>query len=190
MRHLVRYVMLVLICSAPARAHEISIADIDGKMQRPFASGKKAIVLIFVLPDCPIANAFAPEIKRICKEYEAKGAALFLVHVEPTITATDAKKHAADFGYECSVLLDSKHELVKLAQATMTPEAALFSADAKLLYHGRINNLYADLGKKRPEATHHDLREALDAVLSGKPVHQPVTEAIGCFIPALEGEKK
>ncbi|MCZ7644490.1 MAG: hypothetical protein M5U26_04270 [Planctomycetota bacterium] len=37
--------------------------------------------------------------------------------------------------------------------------------------------------KQRKEATRHDLREALDAVLAGKPVAEARTKAIGCFIP-------
>ena len=49
-------------------------------------------------------------------------------------------------------------------------------------YRGRIDDTYFGYGKRRFAATHHDLRDALEAVLSGKPVHERTTEAIGCFI--------
>ncbi len=52
-----------------------------------------------------------------------------------------------------------------------------------MLYRGRIDNVYASLGKRRAEATEKDLRKALDEVLSGKPVSTPQTKAIGCYIP-------
>jgi hypothetical protein len=54
-------------------------------------------------------------------------------------------------------------------------------------YRGRIDNFYAALGKPRQQVTERDLRNALDAVLSGRPVPKVETEALGCYIvdPAL-----
>ena len=46
-----------------------------------------------------------------------------------------------------------------------------------------LDNRYIALGKSRPAATVHDLREALDAIVAGKPVAHPRTEAVGCYIP-------
>ena len=56
----------------------------------------------------------------------------------------------------------------------------------KLVYRGRINNFYEDFGKPRRVITQHDLRNALNALLAGKPVPQPRVKAIGCFIPKLK----
>ena len=75
--------------------------------------------------------------------------------------------------------------LVRRAGATITPEAAVFGAAPEPLYLGRIDDRYVDFGKARPEATRHDLEQALDAVLDGRPVPEPRTEAIGCFIADL-----
>ena len=66
-----------------------------------------------------------------------------------------------------------------------TPEVAVIGASGQVLYRGRIDNLYAALGKKRPEATEKDLRRALDEVLSGSRVSTPETKAIGCYIPPI-----
>ena len=74
------------------------------------------------------------------------------------------------------------HLLAKFG-AKVTPEAAVVGADAKLLYLGRISDLYADLGKRRTVPTEHDLRNALDAILSGKPVPHATGAAVGCLIP-------
>lgn len=170
---------------------DIRVADVNGEWHTPFASnGKKPVVLIFVMHDCPIANAFAPEIGRICEEYAAKGASLYMVHVDPALSAEDAAKHATDYGFKCPVLLDRTHALVKAAQATVTPEAAVFAADGSLKYRGRINDQYVDIGKKRIHVTKHDLREALDAVLNGKAVANATTQAVGCYISDLKGATK
>jgi hypothetical protein len=59
---------------------------------------------------------------------------------------------------------------------------AVLSPRGDLLYLGRIDNRQEDFGKQRPQATVFDLRDALDAVLSGKPVPHPRTKALGCSI--------
>jgi len=53
----------------------------------------------------------------------------------------------------------------------------------QVLYRGRIDNVYAALGKRRPEATERDLRKALDEILQGKAVTTSQTQPVGCYIP-------
>ena len=62
----------------------------------------------------------------------------------------------------------------------------LVLADESIAYRGRIDNFYADYGKPRRMVTEHDLRDALDAVLTGKAVEKPSTKPVGCFIPDLK----
>ena len=162
----------------------IEFIDLAGKKQTPLqVPDRKASVLFFILPDCPISNAYAPEMKRIAAEYAKKEIASFMVYVEPDLTEADAKKHASDYGYDCPVIRDISLQLVKLTEVTIAPEVAVMGPDGQLLYRGRIDNLYAGLGKRRQKATEFDLREALDAILAGKPIPQARTKAIGCYIP-------
>ena len=79
--------------------------------------------------------------------------------------------------------LDPRHQLVAATGVTTTPEVAVVTADGRIVYRGRIDDLYADLGKKRRAPGRRDLREALSAVLAGRPVKVPRTEAVGCSIP-------
>ena len=63
----------------------------------------------------------------------------------------------------------------------MTPEAAIY-VGGKLMYRGRIDNRYVELGVERPAATQRDLADALAALLAGKPVVAATTQAVGCYI--------
>jgi hypothetical protein len=83
-------------------------------------------------------------------------------------------------------LRDPHHALVKLSKAAVTPEAALFSARGELLYHGRIDDRYVDFGKYKPAADKHDLQDAIDEMLAGKPISEPATRAIGCFLADVQ----
>ena len=56
-------------------------------------------------------------------------------------------------------------------------------ADGEILYRGRIDNLFPALGSRRQQASRHELRDALDAVLDGKPVAVSRSEAVGCSLP-------
>lgn len=182
--------VIVSLCVVTGLAEPSPVADLAGKLHDPLrADGRKATVIIFTLPDCPIANAFAPEINRLVADYSAKGVGFFLAHADRALLAAEAQKHAQDFSFRCPVLLDSQHVLVKALGATKTPQAFLLGPDGKTRYRGRINNLFADYGQRRQIVTQHDLRNALDAVLAGQPVLQPVTEAIGCHIQTTSETK-
>lgn len=146
-------------------------------------SKSKLSVWVFVLPECPISNQYAPEINRIIKEFKPKGVDFSLVHVEPTASATAAKLHAKQFGYTCRILLDKNQSLVKIARATKVPEAAVVTQNGTIVYLGRIDNLYFDLGKRRKEVTRKDLRIAIQETLNKGKVSVPKTDVIGCYIP-------
>jgi peroxiredoxin len=166
------------------RSKPVSVKDVDGKSHAPLAQkDSKATVLFFLMPDCPISNAYAPEIERICQAYAKKGVTAFIVHADPDTTAEDAKKHAREHKLTASVLLDPTHRLVKRTGVKTAPEVAVVGPDGKTLYHGRIDDWYVDYGKRRAEPTKHDLRDALDNVLAGKAVAAPTTTALGCPLP-------
>ena len=77
----------------------------------------------------------------------------------------------------------------QLAGATVTPTAVVLDREGAVRYRGRIDDFYAALGKPRRQATTHELRDALDAVLAGKPVAVPEAKALGCYIVSPESLK-
>ena len=192
--------MLALLISAhhgaaansPSSRHTVdaslTLTDVDGKACRPFdLDSAQAIALIFVLHDCPIANAYAPEIQRIARAYQNQPVRLALVYVDPDLTIEQINQHRKDYGHQDTrAFFDREHQLVRATGAEVTPEAVVVTKDGRIAYRGRISNLYADYGKRRRKATKHDLRESLDAILAGSPVPTPRTEALGCFIPKLD----
>ena len=164
------------------------LRDVNGTDYGSVGDGSRAATaLFFVMTDCPISNQFAPEIDRVCADYGPRGLSCFLVYVDPEKSDEEIRAHAAAFGHgHRPALHDADRALTARAGATITPEAAVFSKDGELLYRGRINNLYASLGKARRQATKHDLRQAVDEILAGREVSAPRTQAIGCFMPPKE----
>jgi len=168
------------------RSDEHVLKDIEGasygSLEHP-TQGRFS-VLFFLTPDCPIANQYAPEIRRICDKYDSSGARCFLVYADPSATVDSVRKHARDYhASRYPVVLDAGYRLVDAAGATVSSEAAVFSSNGKLEYRGRIDDFHAALGVPRQQATTHDLRDALDALIAGRSVPNPRTETVGCLFP-------
>jgi hypothetical protein len=164
-----------------------ALTDIHGIEHRPFQDGKAvANVLVFTLQDCPIANSYVPTLNKLVDDYGPRGIRLLLVHVDPQLTIEEARKHAEEYQVKAPVIVDRAHEWVSFAGATRSPEVVVYSPAGEVLYTGRIDDKYAALGKRRTHVSAHNLRDALDAILAGRPVSHPVTQAVGCFIPPLE----
>ncbi len=174
---------LVFAWSAFAASPVIHLRDTAGAVHTNAEwASQKAILLFFVTTDCPVANSYVPEMNRIRDAYAPRGVAVYAVQAETTVADSVVAHYAKEFRYGFPLLLDPRQELVKLANATVTPQAAVLTPEGKVLYLGRIDNRVEDFGKQRPQATQSDLREALDAVLAGKPVPHASTKSIGCAI--------
>ena len=172
--------------AALSAAPTSAVTDLNGRAVDPFAANdKRATVLLFITNDCPIANSYAPEIQRICGEYAAKGISCTLVYSDLTLDAAAIRKHHDEYSYPAAIpaVRDDGHRLADVTGAKITPEAVVAGKGGKVLYRGRIDNFYAALGKPRRMATEHDLRQALDELLAGKPITHPQTQAVGCYIP-------
>jgi hypothetical protein len=160
-----------------------ALTDLDGVPQAQLlhpAPGRWS-TLLFVGTECPISNHYAPEIRRICTGYAAAGAQCTLVY-PGQLKSDEVRAHLAAFRLDLPAVIDRDHVLVAHTGATVTPQAAVFTSDGTLAYRGRIDDLYASLGRPRQRATTQDLRNALDDLAAGRPVRMPRTQAIGCYI--------
>ena len=168
-----------------SRAAQKTALHLDGTAAEPFQEAPgKPVVLVFVRTDCPVSNRYAPLIQQISSQYSNK-VAFWLVYLGKTASADEIRKHKSEYGYTVPALRDPRHVLVAEAQVQVTPEAAVFDAHHRLVYHGRIDNLYEDVGHSRPAATTHEVAEAIQAVLRGT-TPPPNSPGVGCFIADLE----
>jgi hypothetical protein len=167
-------------------AHAQTFNDLQGTPEHPFDSAARARVFVFVRTDCPISNRYAPELQRIVSEFKGRAADFWLVYSDHSESLANIQQQIADYKLPGTALLDPKQELAHRAQAAVTPQAAVFDHDGRLQYSGRIDDRYVDFGKSRQAAATHDLEDAITATLAGKPVAQPRTRAIGCYLADIK----
>lgn len=175
------------LCADPP--HDIVLTDLaDRRVQPLAASDVRASVFVFARTDCPIAARYAPELERLQRRAAADAMAFWLVFIDRDEPAEAIRTYLKAYGYHGRVLRDRAHALVQVAGATITPEAAVFVHGAngpRLVYRGRVDNRYVDLGRGRPAPTVRDLDEVLDALREGSSIKFRSTEAVGCVIADL-----
>jgi thioredoxin-related protein len=183
--------LAVMLCAPPAPGRAIPPArfsgpqNTDGKDDDPWIAARgKVVVLIFVRTDCPIVNRYAPEIQRL-RDAHVADAAFWMVYPDRKETSEVIREHQRAFRLTLPVLRDADRRLMKRAEVSVTPEAAVFDAKGRLVYHGRIDNWFEDIGRARPAPTTHELADALAAARSGHPQSLPSVPAVGCYLSDL-----
>lgn len=172
--------------AGPPSPQKAFAENLDGETLDPFAvSSGHIVVFLFVRTDCPISNRYAPLLQKLSQKFRGK-ADFWLVYPDRAETASQIKTHLRDFHYSIPALRDTNHFLVKRAQATITPESAVFDSSGRLLYHGRIDNWYEDFGRSRAAATSHELDDAITSAIAGQPTHPDHANAVGCYISDLK----
>lgn len=174
-----------------AQAPDFTLPGVDGKMHslNDYAASK-VLVVIFTCDHCPVAQMYEKRIKQLETDYAGRGVSVV------AIMGNDPKaERLSEFGY--TDLGDSKQEMVVRAKyrnfnfpylydgdtqavalkygPTATPHAFVFDQQRILRYEGRI-----DSNMRESLATKHEARDAIDAVLAGKPVAVEDTPAVGC----------
>lgn len=140
-------------------------------------------VYVFATTDCPISNRYAPEIQRLSTRFASR-ARFVLVYPVPSDTPEMIREHKKKFAYSLESVRDVDQKLVRMTGVTVTPEVAVMKG-SQLVYRGRIDDRYLDFGTDRVMPTRHDLEDALNAVVGGKPIAVKETRAVGCFLSDL-----
>jgi peroxiredoxin len=175
------------VVNALAAIDDPYLYDLEGKRIEPGEIlHDKIVVWIYTQTDCPVSNRYAPEVRELYDAFHARGVEFYLIYVDPTESVESIRTHLAEYEYPCPALRDPDHTTVHFTKVTVTPEAVVFDEAGHTVYQGRISDLYAELGNARVSASKHDLRHAIEATLDGRPVAEPVTKAIGCYIRDLK----
>lgn len=168
---------------------DLPACDLTGQPVDPLlGTPGNTVILIFVSTDCPISNRYAPAVNDLVRLFASPTRQFYAIYPEPATTPAAVRQHRAEYGYALPALLDPGHALVRRAGATVTPEATVFhlppeaGASPRLVYRGRIDNRHENIGRTRPEATEHDLREVLVAIAGGTTPPARTTRAVGCYI--------
>jgi peroxiredoxin len=174
-------------------APDFSLPGIDGKTHT-LAEYKdaKLLMIAFLSNHCPSSHAVEARLEKLFGETKGKG--VVLVGINPNSPDglsldelgyskyndgfDDMKKYAAERKFDFPYLYDGETQAVAKAYGCLaTPHIFIFDAEHKLRYKGRFDDSqYEDPATvKSPDA-----RNAVEALLAGQPVPEPITKPHGC----------
>ena len=139
-------------------------------------------VFVFLSTECPISNGCVPRLNRLASRFRKLNVEFCGVISSSSVTRAEAIRHRDEFRIAFPVLFDVSGELRRLLRATHTPQAIVVSPGGRTLYSGRVDNQYSAVGRRRDQPSVHDLRDALQSIISGREVAVPVTEPVGCLL--------
>lgn len=164
-------------------AKDVKMKNVDGKqVSIADVAGKDGTLVIFSCNHCPFVKAWEQRIAEIGNTYRTKGVGVIQINSnDPAVQAPDGyaemQTRAKEREFQFPYVVDEKAAVAVAFGASRTPEVYLFDRAGKLVYHGAVDD-----NKDATKASQHFLKDALDAVLAGKPVAVAETKAVGCTI--------
>ena len=158
---------------------------VSGKMMRlEELASDKATVIMFICNHCPHVVHVNPEIVRLANDYISKGVAFIAISSNDVKTHPDdspelMKVQAEKEKYPFPYLYDESQNVARAYDAACTPDFYVFDGEKKLTYRGRLDDSRPSNGIP---TSGRDIRAALDAMLSGKPVAEKQYPSGGCNI--------
>lgn len=163
-----------------AAAPDFRLTSIDGKSVSLSTETKthKAVVVMFIATKCPYSNAYNVRMKDLAAAYEKQGVLFVGINSNKSEPEDETRAHAREHGLVFPIAKDPGNKVADLYDAKHTPEVFVVTPDGKIRYHGRIDENSEDASRVKSP----DLKNALDALLAGRPVAQAETRAFGCSI--------
>jgi len=163
-----------------AKAPDFSGTGVDdNEHQLSDYDDAKALVVAFTCNHCPVAKAYEDRLIALQGDYESKGVQVVAICVNDKEgdRLPGMKKRAEEKGFNFPYIYDGTQQSARDYGATCTPHVFLLDSDRKVRYQGAIDD-----SNNAEKVEKHYLREAIDAVLAGEEVAEPVTRQRGCSI--------
>jgi thioredoxin-related protein len=170
--------------NAKAPKTDVKMKGVDGAWHTiNGVAGEKGTLVLFSCNACPWVKKWEDRMSSIGNTYQKKGVGVIMINSnDPAKVAEDgyeemvARAKAKSFGFP--YVVDATSEVARAFGATRTPEAFLFDAKGKLVYHGAIDDNASDA--KAVEVPF--LKNALNALVEGEAIPKAQTKALGCSI--------
>lgn len=166
----------------------VAMKDVTGKyVSMKDAQKKNGLLVMFTCNTCPFVIKNQQRTRAVCRFALQNDIGVILLNSNESQRDDDdsfdaMQKYARQQGYDWYYVVDKDNVIADGFGAKRTPECFLFNGDLKLSYHGAIDDNPGDEGS----VTQPYLRDAINAVLSGKDVAVKESRSVGCGIKRKE----
>lgn len=173
------------------RAPDFSLPDVvtGQTVSKNDFSDKKALLVIILCRHCPYVQNIKQGLAQLGRDYAEKDIAIVGISSNdpadfPEDSPESLKQMVEEEGFSFPVLFDGAQKAAKAFTAVATPDFFLFDSKRRLIYRGQFDESRPGDGKP---VTGNDVRTAIDALLSGKPVLAEQKPSFGCSIKWIKG---
>lgn len=162
----------------------LELQNVEGEKHPLYGYEKsKGMVIVVRDPDCPVSKRYGPRISSMAKHYRDAGFGFVFIYPSETLSAQQRIKDRENLGVPGLYVGKGSFALAEKLGVKSTGEVFILDKEHRLRYRGAIDDQYG-LGYTKDTPTRNYLRNALDAVASGRPISTPATSAPGCYIDA------
>ena len=141
------------------------------------------LVVIFTCNHCPYAQAYEGRLIELAEHFDQEGVQFVMINSNDSVKYPDDSFEAMqarykEKGFPFPYCHDETQEVAKSFGALCTPHCFVFDQNRLLQYKGRIDDNWKEPG----HVIHHDLRDAISAVVKGETPEVQEANAIGCSI--------
>jgi peroxiredoxin len=162
-----------------APAFTLAVAGESRSLSLPQEVSSNALtVVMFISTRCPVSNAYDVRMEDLEKAFGSRRVRFIGVNSNVNEPPAEIAAHARQHGFTFPVVKDEGSRIADAYGAQHTPEIFVIDSEGVVRYHGRIDENMDDAASVRSP----DLRNALDALLAGRPAPVASTKAFGCSI--------
>ena len=181
--------LFALSAAAQSAAPSFKLMDVDGQPHTLDQYAGKIVVLEWTNYDCPFVKKFykTGTMQALQKKYTGKDVVWLSVcssapGKQGHFSSEEWKRRMKEDGVKASaVLLDEDGKAGRAYGASNTPHIFVINPEGKIIYQGAIDDKRSADPATVAGARNY-LVEALDALLTGKPVPLSETKAYGCSV--------
>ncbi len=148
----------------------------------------KGYALVFLNTSCPIATRYLPRLQELHQKYAEQGVQFVAVYNSQDETPKEIAAHGLDAGLSFPLVWDEEQKCTQALGVERVPQVVLLDGAKRIVYSGRIDDQYRT-GGVQPRVGRHDLVEAIDELLAGKPISVAETTVDGCKVTAWQAPR-
>ncbi|MCG6154803.1 redoxin domain-containing protein [Rubinisphaera margarita] len=161
--------------------HNFVLRDQDGLTRSLAGVESRAVVVVFLGTECPLAKLYSGRLQAMADEYNGERLTVLGIMSNQHDSVDNIGEYAEKHQLTFPLLKDVHNRVADQFEAERTPEAFLLDEERTVVYRGRIDDQFG-VGTYRDEPRNHDLKDALDDLLAGRDIRTSRTEAVGCII--------
>lgn len=165
----------------------LQLHDTDGD---PIVLGEaRWTVFCFLGTECPLARLYGARLQQLASKFASSDVRFIGINSNIQDSPADIDAFAKAHQIQFPIAKDASQVALASFDAKRTPEIFVCDAAFQIRYRGRVDDQYQP-GVARAEPTVHDLRDALESLIAGRPVNHTETPGVGCLITRINTAKQ